>query len=78
MLPTWHPSTSPGDWELLSTQWLDIKKAANSGDAGVVEVVARCKVKGKAERMHETSHFVQMRDALGERWLSIDGAQHQA
>lgn len=52
--------------------------AANSGEAGVVEVVARCKVKGKAERMHETSHFVPMRDALGERWLSIDGAQHQA
>nr|MBP6645749.1 hypothetical protein [Burkholderiaceae bacterium] len=43
---------------------------------GVVEFVARCKVNGKAERMHETSRFVRVRDALGERWVYIDGDQH--
>jgi SEC-C motif-containing protein len=78
LLKTWHPATAPGDLELFPTKWLglEVKSAASTGDAGVVEFVARCKVNGKAERMHETSRFVRVRDALGERWVYIDGDQH--
>ena len=78
LLKTWHPATAPGDLELFPTKWLslEVKSTASTGDAGVVEFVARCKVNGKAERMHETSRFVRVHDALGERWVYIDGDQH--
>ncbi len=78
LLKTWHPAMAPGDLELFPTKWLGLEviSAASTGDAGVVEFVARCKVNGKAERMHETGRFVRVRDALGERWVYIDGDQH--
>lgn len=78
LLKTWHPAMAPGDLELFPTKWLGLEviSAASTGDAGVVEFVARCKVNGKAERMHETSRFVRVHDALGERWVYIDGDQH--
>jgi SEC-C motif-containing protein len=73
LLATWHASTAPGDLELGPIKWLglEVKHAAQAGDAGVVEFVARCKVNGRAERMHEISRFV--REAG--RWFYIDG-QH--
>ena len=71
LLATWHPSTSPGDLELSPVKWLglEIRYAEASGDAGVVEFVARCRVNGRAQRVHETSRFV--REAG--RWYYIDG-----
>ena len=73
LLATWHASTAPGDLELGPIKWLglEVKHAAQAGDAGVVEFVARCKVNGRAERMHEISRF--MREA--DRWYYIDGQQ---
>ena len=71
LVATWHPSTGPGDLELQPIKWLglEVLHADQTGDAGVVEFVARCKVNGRAERMHELSRFV--REAG--RWYYIDG-----
>jgi len=71
LLATWHPSTAPGELELSPVKWigLEVLHAQESGDAGVVEFVARCRVNGRAQRMHETSRFVR---AEG-RWYYIDG-----
>ncbi len=82
LLATWHASTAPGDLELSPIKWvgLEIRHAAEGGDAGVVEFVARYKVNGKAERMHEISRFIREavqvgNPAAGQRWYYIDG-QH--
>jgi SEC-C motif-containing protein len=72
LLATWHPTTAPGELELhASTKWLelDVRHAASTGDAGVVEFVARYRVNGRGERLHETSRFI--REAG--RWYYIDG-----
>ena len=71
LVATWHPSTAPGDLELQPIKWLglEVRHAEESGDAGVVEFVARCKVSGRAERMHELSRFVREQG----RWFYIDG-----
>ena len=71
LIATWHPATAPGDLALQPAKWLglEVRHASTSGDAGVVEFVARCKVGGRAERMQETSRFVR-EDG---RWLYIDG-----
>jgi SEC-C motif-containing protein len=72
LLATWHPSTAPGDLELQPLKWLGLEvcRAEQSGDAGVVEFVARCRdAGGRAQRLHETSRFVRQ----SERWYYIDG-----
>ena len=72
LLATWHPSTSPGDLELSPVKWLglEVRHAVHSGDAGVVEFVARCRDSaGRAQRLHETSRFVREEG----RWYYIDG-----
>lgn len=75
LLATWHASTAPGDLELQNVKWLglEVRHAAATADAGVVEFVARCRTAQGAQRMHETSRFV--REAG--RWYYIDG-QFQA
>lgn len=71
LLATWHPSTGPGDLELSPIKWLglEVRHAQASGDAGVVEFVARCRDAGRPRRMHEISRFVR-EDG---RWYYIDG-----
>ncbi|MDH4449283.1 MAG: YchJ family metal-binding protein [Rhodoferax sp.] len=71
LLDTWHPSTAPGDLELAPVKWLglEVRHAVQTGDAGVVEFVARYRDANGAQRMHETSRFV--REA--QRWYYIDG-----
>lgn len=75
LLATWHPSTAPGDLELPPVKWLglEVRHAAMSGEAGVVEFVARCRDGGRAQRMQETSRFV--REAG--RWYYIDGVMRE-
>ena len=71
LLATWHPSTSPGELELSPVKWigLEVLHAEATGDAGVVEFVARCRVNGRAQRLHETSRFMRQDG----RWYYIDG-----
>lgn len=71
LLATWHPSTSPGELELGPVKWLglEVRHAQATGDAGVVEFVARYRDNGRAGRMHELSRFVRENGC----WLYIDG-----
>ena len=76
LLATWHPSTAPGELELSPVKWLglEVRQAQTSGDAGVVEFVARCRAAGRAQRLHETSRFVRQDG----RWYYIDGQMTEA
>ena len=71
LLSTWHPSTAPGELDLSPVKWigLEVRRAEASGEAGIVEFVALCRVNGRAQRMHETSRFVKQEG----RWYYIDG-----
>ena len=71
LLATWHPSTGPGELELSPVKWigLEVLRAEVSGDAGIVEFAALCRVNGRAQRMHEVSRFVRQDG----RWYYIDG-----
>ena len=75
LLATWHASTRPATLNLKDgppTKWvgLEITAQAQEGDTATVEFVARCKVGGRAQRMHEISHFVR-EDG---RWYYVDAA----
>lgn len=83
LLRTWHPSTRPATLGLEQTpglehtaalKWLGLKilgtEAGGAEDGtGVVEFVARSKIHGRAQRLHERSRFVK-EDG---RWLYVDG-----
>ena len=74
LLDTWHPGTRPAALELdvAGTKWLGLEVRAHhrSDDAhATVEFVARNRVNGRAQRLHETSRFV--REAG--RWWYVDG-----
>ena len=79
LLETWHPSTrpppplfpagTPPKWIGLvvrAHRWLDATHAE-------VEFIARYRVGGRADRLHETSRFV-LEDG---RWLYVDGDMHE-
>ena len=74
LLATWHPDTRPPvlDPNPPGLKWLGLEvKAAKLQDAdhGTVEFVARSKLGGRAQRLHESSRFV--REAG--RWFYVDG-----
>lgn len=72
LMATWHPSTAPGELDMSPVKWLglEVREAQASGDAGVVEFIARYRdSNGRAQRMHETSRFVREQW----RWYYIDG-----
>ena len=73
LLATWHPSTRPASMETpVAARWigLDIRNHQSTGTGrAVVEFVARFKVAGRAQRLHEASRFV-LEDG---RWLYLDG-----
>jgi SEC-C motif-containing protein len=74
LLATWHTSTRPAALKLASEappKWLglEIKARSSSDDTATVEFVARCRVGGRAQRMHETSRFVR-EDGC---WYYLDG-----
>lgn len=75
LLATWHASTRPAVLNLKAgppTKWLglEIKAQAQGEDAATVEFIARCKVGGRAQRLHEISRFVR-EDG---RWYYVDAA----
>jgi SEC-C motif-containing protein len=71
LLATWHPSTSPGELALSPVKWLglEVRHAQATGEAGVVEFVARYRENGRGVRMQEVSRFVREEG----RWFYIDG-----
>ena len=89
LLATWHASTRPdeplfGAEEKLQWLGLEVKSALRlrqrkaeeaDRDRDTVEFVARFKVGGRAERLHEISNFVREPDAIGGalRWFYVDG-----
>ena len=75
LLATWHASTRPAALNLgaeTKPKWLglEVKAHAARDDTATVEFVARCRVGGRAQRMHELSRFVH-EDG---RWFYVDGA----
>jgi SEC-C motif-containing protein len=70
---TWHPSTCPKVERITEdgVKWLglEIKNHAASDDEASVEFVARYRIDGRAQRLHETSRFLR-EDG---RWLYLDG-----
>lgn len=74
LLATWHPSTRPSTLEPNpeGLRWLGLEVRRHSvqdADHATVEFVARSKLGGRAQRLHETSRFV--RD--DKRWFYVDG-----
>ncbi|HSH97129.1 MAG TPA: YchJ family metal-binding protein [Methyloradius sp.] len=76
LLATWHPDTRPARLDLSkdeATKWLglQIKHTSNTdADNATVEFVARYKLHGKAERLHEISRFIRIES----HWLYLDGS----
>lgn len=77
LLDTWHASTRPASLGLETAapmQWLgllirDTRNGRREDNDGVVEFVARYKVNGRAQRLHEVSRFVR---EYGQ-WFYVDG-----
>jgi SEC-C motif domain protein len=75
LLATWHASTRPVAMtpEEAGLRWLGltVKYHGINDDAhATVEFVARSKLAGRAQRLHEVSRFV----CEGGRWFYVDGA----
>ncbi len=89
LLATWHASTRPteplfGAEEKLHWLGLEVKSALRlrqrkaehaDEERDTVEFVARFKVGGRAERLHEVSNFVREADPADGalRWFYVDG-----
>lgn len=75
LLDTWLPDTRPPGLEPSPTglRWLglEVRRHHAEGDTGTVEFVARRKLGGQAQRLHEVSRFVR-EDG---RWLYVDGTE---
>ena len=74
LLASWHPKTRPASLDLSAqapVQWIGLKvlNQDSQQDNASVEFVARFKVNGKAEKIHELSRFVKERG----RWFYVDG-----
>ena len=75
LLATWHPSTRPPSIEFdPAVKWigLDVREHRAIDDTHAeVEFVARYRVGGRAQRLHERSRFVRE----GGQWFYVDGEQ---
>lgn len=74
LLATWHASTRPAALNLANTpqpKWLglEVKTHLENGDSATVEFIARSKVGGRAQRMHEISRFRREAGC----WYYLDG-----
>lgn len=79
VLATWHADTRPANLDLAQddgTRWLglSVRRHEQAGpDAATVEFVARYRLAGRGQRMHETSRFVRENG----RWYYVVGEMHQ-
>lgn len=75
ILKTWHQDTRPTSLNLTddtTTKWLGLQiKCAENTNANnaIVEFIARYKIDGKAQRLHEISRFQK----IEQRWFYLDG-----
>ncbi|MHB1175029.1 MAG: YchJ family protein [Sulfuriferula sp.] len=75
LLSSWHISTRPASLDFLASpqpKWLGLKILAHhiqDENHATVEFVARSKLAGRAQRLHEVSRFVR-EDG---RWYYLDG-----
>jgi SEC-C motif domain protein len=74
LLTTWHASTRPSALQPNpeGLRWLGLEvreHRVQDADHATVEFVARSKLGGRAQRLHETSRFVRE----GGRWFYVDG-----
>jgi SEC-C motif-containing protein len=70
---TWHAGTRPTDVSPdEKTRWLGLeirRQQATGPDSAIVEFIARYRIAGRAQRLHEVSRFVR-EDG---RWYYLDG-----
>jgi SEC-C motif-containing protein len=74
LLATWHTSTRPArlDANELGLKWLGLEVRRHTPidpDHATVEFIARSKLAGRAQRLHELSRFLR-EDG---RWFYVDG-----
>jgi len=75
LLQTWYPDTRPAALNLaddIQTKWLGLQVkqfVITSGNNATVEFIARYKIGGKAERIHERSQF----ERIDGRWYYLTG-----
>lgn len=75
LLDTWHPQTRPAALEAdpPGQRWLGLevrRHVVQDDDHAMVEFVARVKLAGRAQRLHERSRF----ERIGGRWFYVDAA----
>lgn len=75
LLRTWHPQTRPAALELAkeTSKWLGLvvrRCQQFDADRASVEFVARYRVAGRGQRLHEVSRFERLDDG---RWYYLDG-----
>jgi len=74
LLITWHPDTRPAALNLAEeppVKWLGLQVEhveTSNTDTATVAFIARYKIKGKAERMHEISQFIR----VNEKWYYLE------
>ena len=73
LLASWHPSTRPAQLSFeTGLKWLGLEvRGARQQDAdhAEVEFVARSRLAGRGQRLHERSRFLRE----GGRWYYLDG-----
>ena len=74
LLATWHASTRPArlDPNEAGLKWLGLEVRRHTlidADHATVEFIARSKLAGRAQRLHELSRFLR-EDG---RWFYVDG-----
>ncbi len=77
LLQSWHRSTRPQALSLAdhkNIKWIELKvlKHESEDSKAIVEFIARYKMNGKAEKVHELSRFIKE----DERWFYVDGDQY--
>ncbi|MDB5769439.1 MAG: ychJ [Collimonas fungivorans] len=78
---TWHRSSRPPEPVAAEAglKWLglEVRKHQAEGDSATVEFVARYKIDGRAQRLHEISRFVRESETGTENrpcWFYVDGS----
>ena len=67
LLKTWHPNTRPTVLEFeVGIKWLGLEVRShiitnlNTQDSALVEFVARYRINGRGQRLHEKSYFIKL------------------